>query len=644
MKLRSLEGLFVRFRDRSDGAALAAVFDATSKELFEVACHLVRDPSGAEDLVQATFLAAIRRRDRYDGKSPLKAWLYGILWREAAKARRIAARRVDPRELAARESVEPIAELESAEVLIAVQHALERLPRRYREVLEPIVRDGRSADDVARELGRSPGTVRSQVHRGMQQLRRALPAERATSPAWIAMSMRGMANVRERVLTGAKASMLGSSTSSAATVASTVGSALISKTVVVAASIALAAVGAGWFALAHTSNSQRDTSTAHPDVLAQAPSSAATAAGITDSPGQVREPAGANQTSTRATSDAVADPDDAIRRWLARFNEMPDDWRHGLGVAMQIMRLAPDEGLRIISGVWPGLTVAAKESVVKAFAENGHVRVLPVLHLAATDRALSVQARAFTYLKPYAFRHFATDFDAYLSWAATYKDMPVARVLTENARRFVADHLSRPPSEIAADMRSLSPMNLDVGTRAHVDVAAELRTSGGLRLLESCLLSDDLQAKKIALEWTRNMNPEEQWLRTWVLPMIEPGSDAELELVVRALGALERPDCTFARDTIIAFLKRCRGDDAPQATAAARTLATIGDPVAIPAMIEVMLNDESGKLSYEVGYSGLARMTGVVWDEHQNGEWWLDWWNKNRGRFAPEVAAISIRR
>jgi len=50
MNDRALDRLFRRFRDRHDGAALAAVFDATSRELFDVACHLIRDPGEAEDL------------------------------------------------------------------------------------------------------------------------------------------------------------------------------------------------------------------------------------------------------------------------------------------------------------------------------------------------------------------------------------------------------------------------------------------------------------------------------------------------------------------------------------------------------------------------------------------------------------------
>ena len=54
------------------------------------------------------------------------------------------------------------------------------MPRRYRDVVEPVVLEGRSACEIAAELGRAPGTVRVQLRRGLQRLRRALPRDFAS--------------------------------------------------------------------------------------------------------------------------------------------------------------------------------------------------------------------------------------------------------------------------------------------------------------------------------------------------------------------------------------------------------------------------------------------------------------------------------
>src|SRR5215472_19276111 len=47
--------------------------------LFNLAVGQVRDPLVAEDLVQDTFLAALKARDRFAGRSSDRTWLVGIL-------------------------------------------------------------------------------------------------------------------------------------------------------------------------------------------------------------------------------------------------------------------------------------------------------------------------------------------------------------------------------------------------------------------------------------------------------------------------------------------------------------------------------------------------------------------------------------
>jgi RNA polymerase sigma-70 factor (ECF subfamily) len=47
--------------------------------LFRYALIRVRNETVAEDLLQETLLSAFKSRDRYDGKTPERAWLTGIL-------------------------------------------------------------------------------------------------------------------------------------------------------------------------------------------------------------------------------------------------------------------------------------------------------------------------------------------------------------------------------------------------------------------------------------------------------------------------------------------------------------------------------------------------------------------------------------
>ncbi len=203
MRDATLTRLFLRFRDKRDGTALAAVFDATARELLGVASHLVREPGDAEDLVQITFERAIERAGSFDASHSVKGWLYGILWREAAKLRRRAARRVDADELPVRAPENPLEAAAAAELPGVVRDAVERLRSPYREVVEPWLLEEESASTIAARLDRAPGTVRVQIHRGLERLRRFLPPD--TKRAWsaAALSMQGMETLRRAVLTKA---------------------------------------------------------------------------------------------------------------------------------------------------------------------------------------------------------------------------------------------------------------------------------------------------------------------------------------------------------------------------------------------------------------------------------------------------------
>src|SRR5215468_1457294 len=53
--------------------------EAHGDYLFNFAIGQVRDAGVAEDLVQETFLAALKGRDRFAGQSSERTWLVGIL-------------------------------------------------------------------------------------------------------------------------------------------------------------------------------------------------------------------------------------------------------------------------------------------------------------------------------------------------------------------------------------------------------------------------------------------------------------------------------------------------------------------------------------------------------------------------------------
>ena len=198
---RAQEELFLRYRDHGDVSALGQLFDEVSPELYRLAARWTPSAEPADDLVQSTFLTAIKRADRYDPSRPVTAWLVGLLGVHAARARREAARRPDPKRLERTPVPDPAELTADEEVVQEVTDAVDGLPDRYRGLVRGSLLEERSPRSMARDLGREPGTVRVQLHRGLSLLRRSLPASFASGLAAVfALSRRSSARASRRAV------------------------------------------------------------------------------------------------------------------------------------------------------------------------------------------------------------------------------------------------------------------------------------------------------------------------------------------------------------------------------------------------------------------------------------------------------------
>ncbi len=206
MAQASLESLFERFRQRGESSALAEVFDRTSPDLLRLALHLVREMDTAEDALQATFLTAIDRAASWDSARPLEPWLIGILVRQAAMARRRERRALEPWRVGEERSSDPADEAAFEELSERLGELLAGLPPMYGDVLRRNLQHGESPSEIARALERAPGTVRMQLYRGLELLRKALPTSYAAA-ALRTTSVRGLADVRAIVMAHAGRSM-----------------------------------------------------------------------------------------------------------------------------------------------------------------------------------------------------------------------------------------------------------------------------------------------------------------------------------------------------------------------------------------------------------------------------------------------------
>ena len=89
-----------------DEAAFAAVVDGWSSAMLHLAGRFVLDPHTAQDVVQETWLIVIQNLDRFEQRSSLRTWVFGILI-NTAKARGARESRLDVVPDASEPSVDP---------------------------------------------------------------------------------------------------------------------------------------------------------------------------------------------------------------------------------------------------------------------------------------------------------------------------------------------------------------------------------------------------------------------------------------------------------------------------------------------------------------------------------------------------------
>ncbi|MET8339872.1 RNA polymerase sigma factor [Streptosporangium canum] len=158
--------------------AFADLFDRHAPALRRYVARRL-GPSLADDIVSDAFLAAFRRRNRYDTSHPdARPWLYGIAARLISRHRRVEIRFY---RALVRSGIDEIAEpyTERVDDRVTAQQAglaaaLAKLSPDDREVLLLVAWADMSYEDVARALDIPVGTVRSRLHRARAKTRQAL--------------------------------------------------------------------------------------------------------------------------------------------------------------------------------------------------------------------------------------------------------------------------------------------------------------------------------------------------------------------------------------------------------------------------------------------------------------------------------------
>jgi RNA polymerase sigma factor (sigma-70 family) len=163
-----------------DGAAFDALVERHGRLVWAV-CRLLAGPD-AEDAFQATFLVLFRNAGRVRRPDSLGAWLHGVAYRVALKARRAARRRAERERMSAvPDRSAPVPDSAWDRALAAVHEEVARLPEALRVPFVLCCLDGRTVTEAAGHLGWKVTTLSARLGRAKEVL---LGRMQARSSPW----------------------------------------------------------------------------------------------------------------------------------------------------------------------------------------------------------------------------------------------------------------------------------------------------------------------------------------------------------------------------------------------------------------------------------------------------------------------------
>jgi RNA polymerase sigma-70 factor (ECF subfamily) len=169
------EHMLIHSAQQGDRQAFAVLVERYWDRLYRWLYHLSHNQHTAEDLVQETFLKALRGLAGFRTGSNFQAWLFRIAhngfvnqWRAAGRSRQPF-----PRQLPARND-RPVEQLLTREALQILARAVGRLPSDYRAAFLLRVEEGLSFHEVAEVLGIKEETARWRVFKARQKLMKVL--------------------------------------------------------------------------------------------------------------------------------------------------------------------------------------------------------------------------------------------------------------------------------------------------------------------------------------------------------------------------------------------------------------------------------------------------------------------------------------
>jgi RNA polymerase sigma-70 factor (ECF subfamily) len=185
---RYADEALVKAAQKGDRSAFGQLYARYARMVHGILLSRVPN-SSVEDLVQDVFLQALPRLGSLRDASRFGGWLAAIARNRAADFHRQSKPDVAFEEdLHSGEKEASGLDAQDRSEALVVLEAIHSLPETYRETLMLRLVEGMTGPEIAAHTGLTHGSVRVNLHRGMQQLREVL--DRKARPSGLAADVR----------------------------------------------------------------------------------------------------------------------------------------------------------------------------------------------------------------------------------------------------------------------------------------------------------------------------------------------------------------------------------------------------------------------------------------------------------------------
>lgn len=159
--------------------AFEEIYNRHHRRVYSICLRMLQNATEAEDLTQDVFIQLHRKIGSFRGDSAFTTWLHRLTVNQVLMHFRKRNVKFEKTTEEGETPVQIVGGTENPLKMpvvdkIAIEHAIEQLPKGYRNVFVLHDVEGYEHEEVARILGCSVGTSKSQLHKARLKLRKLL--------------------------------------------------------------------------------------------------------------------------------------------------------------------------------------------------------------------------------------------------------------------------------------------------------------------------------------------------------------------------------------------------------------------------------------------------------------------------------------